>query len=67
MPIMDGMKATRTLRDLCKEGVINLSSTQIFMHSAIQQVVTDDERLFDGICKNNEHVLNLYSEQADFI
>ena len=35
MPYMDGVKATTILRELDKKGDIDLSSTQIYAHSAV--------------------------------
>eukprot|EP00347_Sterkiella_histriomuscorum_P016165 403354236 len=51
MPILDGKRATITLRQLHDQGVIDLGDTKIFMHSAIQNTVSDDRKIFDGICK----------------
>ena len=35
MPVMNGIEATKTLRELHTLGKINLSDTKIYMHSAI--------------------------------
>eukprot|EP00347_Sterkiella_histriomuscorum_P017215 403350239 len=51
MPVLDGKRATITLRQLHDQGIIDLKDTKIFMHSAIQNTVSDDRRIFDGICK----------------
>ena len=47
MPIMNGMEATKNLRRMDIEGRIDLSRTQIYMHSAIQEVIEWDI-IFDG-------------------
>ena len=36
MPVMDGIKATKRLREMHREKLIDLSMTGIFMHSAIE-------------------------------
>ena len=36
MPVMDGLAATKTLRQLHDNKIIDLSKTKIYMHSAIQ-------------------------------
>lgn len=51
MPVMDGMRSASTLRLLHEKGVIDLVGTKIIMHSAIQNAVSDDLGVFDGICK----------------
>ena len=35
MPVMNGVVAVKKLRELEKEGIIDLSNSQILMHSAI--------------------------------
>jgi CheY-like chemotaxis protein len=50
MPVMNGLDATKELRNLHEDFVINLSKTKIYMHSAIQESI-DWEPLFDAKCK----------------
>mmetsp|Transcript_10183 Transcript_10183/g.10161 ORF Transcript_10183/g.10161 Transcript_10183/m.10161 type:complete len:122 (+) Transcript_10183:1834-2199(+) len=47
MPVMNGMEATKELRRLNEIGEIDLSSTLIYIHSAIEHSVKWEE-LFDG-------------------
>mmetsp|Transcript_27897 Transcript_27897/g.26934 ORF Transcript_27897/g.26934 Transcript_27897/m.26934 type:complete len:141 (+) Transcript_27897:1316-1738(+) len=47
MPVMNGMEATKELRRLGSLNEIDLSSTLIYMHSAIEKSVNWQE-LFDG-------------------
>jgi CheY-like chemotaxis protein len=54
MPVMDGMASTKKLRKMHKQDKINLDSTKIYMHSAIQESI-DWYPLFDGKCKTNIH------------
>ena len=63
MPIMNGMQATKLLRELDSKGQINLLRTKIYMHSAIQEVI-EWENLFDGILNkpvNLEELMNKLS------
>ena len=50
MPVMDGVSATRRLRELHTRGQIDLTKTKIYMHSAIQETVLWED-YFDGKCK----------------
>jgi CheY-like chemotaxis protein len=47
MPEIDGVRATKKLKDMHAEGRINLTNTKIYMHSAIQYSI-DWEDTFDG-------------------
>lgn len=51
MPILDGMRATQRLRVFHENGLIDLSNTKIYMHSAIQDQVNDEHNVFDGVRK----------------
>ena len=39
MPNMNGLEASKKLRELDREEIINLSDTKIYMHSAISSVM----------------------------
>eukprot|EP00347_Sterkiella_histriomuscorum_P001811 403370585 len=59
MPVLDGMRATASLRKLHDQRMIDLSETKIFMHSAIESTVKDEQKLFDGILKKPIHFKEL--------
>lgn len=49
MPVMNGVEATKILRQMHKSRDIDLSNTKIFIHSAIQKTLIGDIcSYFDG-------------------
>jgi len=49
MPVMDGLEATKRLRQLEEEGKINMKDSMLVMHSAIHHTLTQEKALFDRI------------------
>jgi CheY-like chemotaxis protein len=47
MPVMNGIDATKQLRTMNANNIIDLSKTQIYMHSAIGDIIIQ-QGLFDG-------------------
>ncbi len=48
MPVLNGMEATLKMRQLEQEGIIDLSRTKIYLHSAVADSVTNTS-MFDGV------------------
>ena len=47
MPVMNGMNATKKIRELGKNKKVSLDNTKIYIHSAISEN-SDFQNLFDG-------------------
>ena len=48
MPILNGLESTKILRGMQKANKINLDSSKILLHSAIQETI-ESQGLFDGV------------------